>query len=664
MKNLIIVALLLALVGLGFYVAKQEGITSVKELAATVEQKVGDTVDSVKNQIDTNSSPSTELVPVSLVGLPADTAFSLVLPGKAIEPAVTHLSNFIVKVKSSSLGKKLEIDKMLDQGLEAAQGGASGDAGFGEDFPMEGNMPSDGMPSDSMPSDGPFGDTEGQQFGSQNPTSPKGPTLEEMIKIVQNFDKLELLVRAKTLEGKATPLIKVNASFKDEAYSKQLQEMLDGFVEMSKEGGGPELKKDAQDPSTYVLNVKPPMAPVEALARLKTGGKDINLTLGLIAGASSAKAASPASNDSVIAQSAVSKDSFSTYLNMSNVQGLIDVALGLIPSGEDKQQVESIRKTLDSSLGSYSAVGVSAIFQNGFNSKSCSKFGVDAKAFLPYKNAIDSAKSHNSQFYKLIGPRTTFAARVDGSFALAFVEGLSETINDPKAAASAHSANPDMAAATGQMFAQLKIAEEEIKKLKIIDMGLLANAPTVSFVPDVGVYFEHEAGLTIDQFGATLQTLFKKLASPSIANTNPITISKDSAGQTQIVLPVMDGYQLSFKSISPTQIFGTIQDNFTDEAKTLLASKEPFVDDAKLSSKGVKLKISENDNFYYISTSSLMPLIRQFTPFITMSKPELKINDTELTQFLDLFDFNLLVTGENTSPEDSMLCTVGTAVVY
>ena len=98
--------------------------------------------------------------------------------------------------------------------------------------------------------------------------------------------------------------------------------------------------------------------------------------------------------------------------------------------------------------------------------------------------------------------------------------------------------------------------------------------------------------------------------------------------------------------------------------KSLLAAKDSFVDDAKLSTKGVKLKISDNDNFYYLSTSSLMPLVRQFAPFITMSKPELKITDSELNQFLELFDFNVLAVAKNSSPEDMVLCTKGGAATY
>ena len=655
MKNIVIVILVVLLVALGLYVAKKEGITSVKELATSVEKAVDDTVNTVKSKVDTKLQLSSDKIPPAMVNLPADTALSISLPAKAIEPAITHINDFIVKVKTSSLGKKLEIDKMIDQGLQAAEAGAGADP-FSQDPDFGSGMDENGMPNSDLPNS-----------AASGMTSSKQPSLEEILKTIQNFEKFDFILRAKTLEGKSTPLLKVNASFKDDAYSKQLQTLLEGFVEMSKQGAGegPQLKKDEQDPLTYVLNVKPPFSPVEVLARVKTAGKDISATVGVIAGPSTPPAtALKEGTDSVISQAALSKDAFATYLNINNFRTLVDVVAGLIPGEQTKEQSEAVRKALDSSLGAYSAFAINSIFENGFKGNTCARFSPNGSVFTPFKAAIDSSNSYKSSFYKLIGPRTTLALRMDGAYAGASIQNLFSTVNNPAISNTALSSDPEVAAATSQMLAQYKVAEEEVKKLKITDVGLVANAPTSSFVPDVGVYLEHASGVTIEQFGASLQILFKKLAPPSLAGNSPITISKDSAGQTQVVIPAMEGYELTFKAISDTQFFGSIQDSFTDEAKILLTAKEPFVDDAKLASKGVSAKISDNDNFYYLSSSSVMPLLRQFAPFITMSKPELKINDTELNQFLELFDFNVLATAKNSSPEDLVLCTNGAAAVY
>ena len=242
MKNLIIVTLLLLLVLLGIYVLKHEGINSVQDLTSSVKNAVNDTVASVKSKVEETLPLNNANVPTSMAELPADTALSIAFPAKAIAPAITHVSDFIVKVKTSSLGKKLEIDKMIDQGIQAAESGANS---VGENsLDLE---------------NGDSGNIEQPEMN----TSSKQPSFDEILKTIQNFEKLEVLVRAKTLEGKATPLLKINASFKDDLYGKQLQEMLEGFMEMSQQGPGPQLKKDEQDPLTYVLNVKPPLAPVE-----------------------------------------------------------------------------------------------------------------------------------------------------------------------------------------------------------------------------------------------------------------------------------------------------------------------------------------------------------------------------------------------------------------
>ena len=69
-----------------------------------------------------------------------------------------------------------------------------------------------------------------------------------------------------------------------------------------------------------------------------------------------------------------------------------------------------MRKALDSSLGDYNALAASGFFEKEFQLKNCYKFNPASKNFGLYKNAVASSK-RDSQFYKLIGPRTTLAAR-------------------------------------------------------------------------------------------------------------------------------------------------------------------------------------------------------------------------------------------------------------
>ena len=87
---------------------------------------------------------------------------------------------------------------------------------------------------------------------------------------------------------------------------------------------------------------KRPLAGKRLKVRLKTAGKDLSLTLGLIAGPVSANTAAATANttstptdDSIIAQSSVSKEAFATYLNVANFRGLLDVVIGLIPGAQD-----------------------------------------------------------------------------------------------------------------------------------------------------------------------------------------------------------------------------------------------------------------------------------------------------------------------------------------
>lgn len=655
MKNLVIVVLVLLLVALGVFVVKREGITSVKQLVDTVEKKVENVASSAG--VSTGSvSANAANIPPAMANLPADTAFSFVLPSSAFILAVDHVSNLLQKVKESSVGKKLEIEKMITEGMSGGMPG-SNPSGFGGSF-------GDAPPSGDFELGG-EGSPSNQGFPSEpgiGAAGAAGPKIEEALKVIRNFDKFEVLVRAKTLEGKSTPLVKVNAAFKDEEYSNQLKGLLEmGLMQSKEQPSGPQLTKDAQDPETYIFNVKPPQAPVEVMGRVKAAGKEITATIGVIAGPSPASATSTQqSPDTVVAQAAISPKAAGTYFNVGAFRNLVDVFAGLIPGEEEKQQLDMARKAIDSALGNYSSISGTAVFDKGFTSKSCSRFVPGGLGFEPFKRAVENNASSKSTFYKLIGPRTTFALRVDGALTAAVFESMTSSMT----AQTALLANSEMAAATGQLLAQLKLAQEEIKKLKLVDVGLVANAPTSSFVPDVGVYIEHAPGLTIDDFGNTLRALFTKLAPPSVAAENPIVIGKDASGQTQVSFPAVEGYQLIFKSISPTQFLGSIQEPFFEEVKSQMASAQPFLDDSKLASKGVSLQLAGSDTYYYLSSSSTMPLVRQFAPFLTMSRPDLKITDGELTQFLDLFDFNMLVVGKNSVPEESVLCSEGKAAVY
>lgn len=632
MKNIIIAVLLVSLIGLGIFVLKPEGITSIKDLTSNLQQTVDNTLESVKSGVDAGLNPNSDKIPVTMRDLPSDTALSLVLPAKAILPAITHIENFVVKVKSSGLGKKLKLDEIINESVEAAQANAITTT-----------------------------DTE-----STNDDTADLPGFQEIMKNLKNLDQIDLLLRSKTSEG-TSPLLKINAAFKDDTYGKQLQQTLENLVKTSKDGEGPELKKDDIEPETYVLNVKPPMAPVELLAKVKSSGKEINATLEMVGSSGSAKIENPSEaktskTATLLSESAISKDAFASYMNLPNLRSLIMLVEGSL---SDKSKSAGILKAIDSSHGFYKESAANAIFENGLKTNGCFSFEAGAPAYSSLKSAIDVASNRKSQFYKLISPRTTLALRMDGAFAGSQIETMAYAFAIPASSQNAASqTSSEVAAASSEMLAQLKIAQEEFQKLKISDVGIIANAPTMSFIPDVGIYIEHDASVSIEQFSEVLQALFKKLAPPSISGKSPISISKDSAGQTQVLIPAMDGYEVAFKAISETQFLGSIQESYFDEAKQLLAANDSFVNDAKLTTKNVNLKISDNDNFYYLSTSSLMPLVRQFAPFIAMSKPELKISDSELNQFLEIFDFNVLITSKNRSAEDGLLCSSGQAAVY
>jgi gas vesicle protein len=609
MKNLIILILFVLVCALGsflYYSQKNPGKDPIAEVTSffnKTKETIVSNVEKTEKKFEHAIGSKTHDLPESFKSLPADTVIAVDLPMKALDPAIQHITAVRAKIFGSAIAKKMNLEQMIEDGM------------------------GQGMPSSDL---------------AQKPV-----TFTEMLDILSKVESLNLLVRSKVVDSRAAPMLNLTLKFRDDQLNKLIKTSLDPEVAAINEQAPGTIRISPEDPNTYSLELKQPIAPIDLLGSVSNKNNQFVLKLAALGSKVDQVSNTEFDFKPLIQTVGLGENALVSFFHGAN---FLQMGENLSKSEAAKNpEIKEGINALKGALGEYKGAATSAHFNKGFKSRSCTLVEANSAALSTYQQTIDRRSQSNDNFLKLVSSKTAAAIGFKtGAIASSLQTMLAAQEKDPKNEATAK---------------KTKSAIEKLKTLKLNDIGMIANAPTTSFEPDYAIYIEHDSGLSLKDMVNQLNSLIADVATDSF-KPGTIQVQTNTAGIEEVKFTAFEAYPITFRAISENVIIGTNQDSLFGSLTAALQGSEAYLSEKTLAAKNIDINLKSTDYQVFFSPASLTSFARQFLPFLTMAAPELTITDAEINEVFDLLNFNILLTSSSEIPSENMLCASGQAVIF